>query len=650
MTEAAENIIWSERELDAAKPPEDILPSEWMEQNISLDPTSEIKGLYSFDYVPPLRAVVDACKEVEIEGFYYKFIEEIVFCKPAQYGGTVGLVGIGLYFTKQEGASVMFTLADKSTSEYVKKSRYQYAIDNNDEIEKLVSSSTKNEIYFYNGGYTVFSWAGSVTMLGARSTRINISDEVDKDGYGRASKEASRLSLQGERGISFEDALRLITSTPTDDKGNVTVELNSCEIIFDWHVPCPFCGQNQPIRWSKDHAYGFKDGMYRGDDNKMHLLGQVVWQGGHEASIDQIKKTARYKCGDCDELWTNLKKNEAVRKGKMVGRTKPTGHETKVGFHVNRIYSVLKAGDLHRLVRAWIDVYDNYGKRQGFINSTLAEPWVQVLVKKTDAQILSARCSLPPQIVPEDAVALTMFIDNQKYEKWYTIRAWSRESDSWLIDYNRVASFNDLENIIFDMTFPVENSSDRLGFWRIAIDTGGGKKHIDASMTEEVYLWIIEMADKGVQIFAAKGSSRPISEGILKIGKPLLKTPTGKSIPDGLPIISLDTNKLKDRFHARLKNAIEQKPRAAYLHKDTNLIYAAQIASEHKVTNRKGVSSWEVQGGADNHLLDCECGCMAMADILWPGMGINLITEARYETDEEQVIIKPKKQQRRKRW
>ena len=635
MTEAIENTIWTARELSAAKPPDDILISEWFEQNISLDPTSEIKGLFSFEYVPPLKAIVDACKNINVE--------IIVFCKPAQYGGTTIIVGIGLYFVEQEGASVMFTLADKDTAQYVATSRYKYAIDNNDNIKKLLSSYKKDELYFYNGGYTVFSWAASVSRLGTRSTRINISDEIDKPGYKRISSEASALSLQGERGITFSEALRVLTSTPTDDKGNITVELNSCEVIFDWHVPCPYCKTKQPLRWSKDHTYGFKDGLYRGDDNKTYPLGQVVWKGGHEASIGQIKKTARYKCGSCEKEWTNIQKNTAVQKGKMVGRTKPKGDESKIGFHINRIYSVLKAGDLHRLVKNWLEVYDDFGERQGFINSTLAEPWVQVVIKKSAKEILSARCSLAPQIVPEEAVALTLYIDNQKYEKWYVIRAWARDSVSWLIDYGHVDNFKELEDMIMDMTFPVKNSDKRFGFWRIAIDTGGGKKYQDASMTEEVYLWIMEMEDKGVQVFGTKGASRPITEGILKKGTPLIKTPSGKPIPSGLSIVSLDTNKLKDRFHARLYNAIKDQPRAAYLHNKTGQDYADQIKSEHKITDKYGVTSWVVQGAAPNHLLDCEAGSMALADPLWPGMGVNLLTvpdyigEEKVEEDEEPV-------------
>jgi phage terminase large subunit GpA-like protein len=309
------------------------------------------------------------------------------------------------------------------------------------------------------------------------------------------------------------------------------------------------------------------------------------------------------------------------------------------------------------MVADWLDAINekDTGKKreklQGFINSALAEFWEQVEVSKSDAEVLRARCELVPQMIPETSVALNLSIDNQKHEKWYGIRAWANDYDSWLIDYNRISTFDNLKDMILDAIYPVRNSDRHMGFWRIALDTGGGRKYEDASMTEEAYFWIMEMRKLGVEVFATKGASTPIAGNILKVGSPLLKTPSGKAIPGGIPIVSLDTDKLKDMFHASLANAIEGRPRGAYLHKDTGREYATQISAEHKVTNNKGIITWEVQGGQPNHALDVECGHVAMASPFWPGGGVNLLAGPLYEyVEDENKKTKPKKQGRAKRW
>ncbi len=632
MGDAVRKIVWTQKELDAAKPPEEILISDFMSENHYLDKHSAVQGLFPLRLVPTLIPIIDACLNPDVE--------EIVFCKPAQYAGTTFLVGIALYYIFHETSPVMFTLADERTAKYVGSFRLQYAIEKNPRFKKLIQKDTysKAEMSFKNGGYIVLGWAASTAGTGTRTIKINIIDETDKDGYSRASAEAGSISRIKERTSSHPASKTFITSTPTDDKGNITKELESCDIILDSHVPCPFCKWPQPLRWNKEHAWGFKDGLYRAFDGQMHKLGMVVWDGGGKASKAKIRKTARYKCGECGELWTTAQKNRAIDDSIKVSRTKPKGGETKIGYHENRLTSKLPGGRLVKMVIEWLASQDDLDLLQGFINSTLAEPFVLTLTSKTETQILKAKCSLPPQVTPEDAAAVTLYIDNQKYEKWFTVLAWNRSYDVHVIDYGHVPNYDELEEIIFNTTYPVHNSiKRRLGFWRIAIDTGGGRKFQDASMTEECYLWIMSMYKKGIRIYPTKGSSTAIAEGILKIGKPLLKTPTGRSIPGGLQIISLDTVKLKDKVHAQLDNAIEKRARGLYLHKDTSIEYADHISAEKKKMTKKGIVYYE-QLRADNHLLDCTAGSMSLGDPLFPGGGVHLLPDPfKVEEEKEKV-------------
>ena len=57
-------------------------------------------------------------------------------------------------------------------------------------------------------------------------------------------------------------------------------------------------------------------------------------------------------------------------------------------------------------------------------------------------------------------------------------------------------------------------------------------------------------------------------------------------------MIHLDTDQLKDSYHFRLENALEDKPQGAFLHRETGLDYARQILAEEKILNEKGLQEW----------------------------------------------------------
>jgi hypothetical protein len=109
------------------------------------------------------------------------------------------------------------------------------------------------------------------------------------------------------------------------------------------------------------------------------------------------------------------------------------------------------------------------------------------------------------------------------------------------------------------------------------------------------------------------------------VGQVLDKTPSGKPIPGGLQLVLIDTHKMKDVYHYRLQQAMQQLPQAAYLHSETDHVYARHVCAEEKRRNRKGVEEW-VQVSKENHLFDADLLAMACAEPEWPGGGVNLIS------------------------
>jgi phage terminase large subunit GpA-like protein len=568
-------------------------------------------------------------------------VDEIVIGAPAQIGKTVAFVEnvIG-YYLDQDPSDIMVVLADEDTAKYVSLGKVAPMFQESPDLAWLYDKKTflSTEITTATGGRVDFAWATSVAKLATRPKRIVIADEVDKPGYYLTTKEASAMSLLRERTKSYPSGLfkHIFLSTPTTDIGNITAALIASDVIYDWHVPCRVCCVYQPLRWTPEYTYGFQNGTYRSRDGEILPFGRVVWDGGSSASIDHARATVRYECGSCGAHWTSHEKNIAVAKGVHVPRTPTTGKERRIGFHFNRLLSMMDAGKLENLVAEWLQAYKlpkelQVRAIQGFINSALAEPFTRTkrLENSTDSDILRAVTALPPQTVPSDAVALVAFVDVQKFGFWFVVRAFAADYRSWNIHHGFLSAWEDVETLFFDTSYPQEGRAEYMRIWRAGIDTGGSESRFDnASQTEVTYNWLRKnQRGRGCRVWGVKG--QPVINGpeSVKLGRLLDSTPSGKPLHGGLQLVLIDTFKMKTAFRARLTAAIEDDrgSRPAYLHSGTGVDYAKQILAEELVMDEKGVESWANTFGRANHLLDCEVGCMALADPEWPGGGINLL-------------------------
>lgn len=640
-------IEWTDREKAAWAPPEKMTIAEWAERKRVLVEPAEEKGPLRLSRTPYLVPIMNA--------FQDRTVEEVVFCKPAQIAGTEAMISTIGYYSDQEPCPIMCVLADEDTAVYMNRERLQKMYEHSPALKHLHKTGTfgKWENTLPNGTYIAIGWASSVAKLASRPIRIVILDEVDKPGYLVATREANPISLAIERTETFYNKKIGILSTPTNEDGNIWRRLHSCDVIYDWHVPCPYCGIMQPLRWSVEYASGCEDGKYFGEDGDLHPVGHVVWDGWIDATFEQIQD-ARYSCGNCGELWNTQQKNEAVKKGKMVPRSKIVRPPRRVGFHINRIYSLLgKSGDLSKLVDDFIKCKKSAdpSDMQGFINSTLAETYKKVVVEIKNEQLVLAKTQLAPQVVPKEAIALTCAVDVQKNGRWFVVRAWAADTTSWLIHYGLVSGWPEIESIIFDSFYPVEDSDQRMGIWRAAVDIGGGDRDDGITMTEDTEIWLHSNKYRGVKIWATKGSSSAMGVKC-KVGANIEKTPAGKPLPGGVQLVMLNTDMLKEAFHHRLTLAAAGEPQGSYLHSETDSTYFSHITAEEKQRDPKtGKEEW-VKIRARNDLLDCEVMSLALVDHSWPVGGLNLIAAMRDVNDtfnHQNAIPKPKPK-RAPRW
>lgn len=583
------------------KPPERISVCEWVERFRELSlATSAESGKLRLSRTPFLRPV--------LESFGDKNIQEIVICSSAQIGKTTALENMIAFSATQDPGPTMMFFADQNTSEEMSETRIRPMFRTIPALAEgiIENKFNKTSIRLKNSYYILMAWASSIAQTASRSIRYLFLDEIDKPGYGVVGCEGSTLHRLEQRTETFANRKIIKCSTPTDETGNILKELEKCDVIYDWHVPCPHCGFFQPLRWKKQ--------PFRHESGVEMETGMIVFQ-------ENNPETARYQCSQCGKLWNTVEKGLAVEKGKMISRRSEPDKKKRVGYHFNRIYSLFDGGRLEKMVEDWLKVKDIADDLKSFINSALAEPWVIRVEKPEEKEILDAKCDLLPWHVPETAIALTMSVDVQKVGFWYLVRAWARDLTSWLVCYGFAGTWLEIEQIAFETNFPVvqdlnvsaRNQQEKkiMKIWRGMVDIGGARRDTGNLTTEEVYTWLRRNRGRGAMFWGSKGSSESL-EGLIKIGQPIDKTPSGR--PCGLQIVSMDTNKLKDAYHFHLRLAREKVPGGGYLHSKTEHDYARQIMAEEKIRNDKGFEEWVCRGHKDNHYLDCEVMARAMVD------------------------------------
>lgn len=603
---------------------------KWCEQHRYVT-MSTLPGKWKNEVTPYLADIMDAS--------FFQSVQTVIICKAPQVGGSEAVNNCIGYAIDRDPGPVLYVFPDELTARE----------NSQDRIQPMIGSSPR--LRSYKTGYEddsailrinlqhmpiYMAWARSAARLANKSIRYLVFDETDKYPVTAGKREADPISLGEARTTTYNWNKKIWKiSTPTTEDAPIWKALTiEAQVVFDYWVCCPLCGETQlmnfkQIKWPKEEK--------RDPEEKSHSI---------DPELIEAENLAWYECEHCDGKWDDSMRDRAVRNGRWQDRKSGEGmmaylkknQPRKIGFYIPSWLSYFVP--LAKIAAAFLRGLSDLEKFKDFKNKHEAVPWRQIILSTSEEKVLQARCDLPPQTVPEDAVGLTCGVDVQKRGFWFIVRAWAIDYTSWMIHDGFLGTWEDVEHLLFETAYPKANSDRSMRIFRAAVDTGGGKKEGGISMTEETYWWLRKNATgRGCRVWGTKGSSRPLA-GKLNIGKALERTPSGQPIPGGLRIILIDTMKAKDAYHYHLQRAVEKLPQGAYLHKDTGRDYASQILAEEKETNQKGAEEW-VQKRADNHLFDCECLAMCCADPEWPGGGIHLFGQTgRSEKKTRRVISK----------
>jgi len=609
--------------------------SQWAEKYRYVT-MSVLPGRWKNDVTPYLAGIMDAS--------FFPSVQKTILCKAPQVGGTEAILTCIGYAIDRDPGSVLMIYPDELTGRENNQDRIQpmlvasprlksYLTGSDDDTGMMRIKLTHMPIYI--------AWARSASRLANKPIRYVVFDETDKYPDTAGKRETDPISLGEARTITYQHNRKIWEiSTPTIETGIIWKALTlEAQVIFDYHVTCPFCGHQhrmlfKNIKWPRETEPD--------TDGQCHSL---------EAETIESEKLAWYECPSCATHWTDYDRDCAVKSGVWRDRNNAielmeylrTRKPAKIGFHIPSWISPFVS--LSTVAAAFIKGQTDINKLKDFANKHAAEPWKLTVVSKNEAGILAARTDLPPQIVPEDAIALTCGVDVQLHGFWFVVRAWTPVLTSWNIHYGFLPTWEDVERLIYETGYPIGDTGRTMRIFRACVDTGGGKKYEDMTMTEETYYWLLKNRGRGgVAVWGTKGASNPLPN-MLRLGESIMSTPSGKKLPAALRLLHIDTSKAKDQYHYRLQLATAEDtrhlPGAAFLHSGTGSDYSAQILAEEKQLDEKGAEEWVNLHQRPNHLFDAEILAGACVEMEFPGGGLRLIAERLRQQAADRQKEKP---------
>lgn len=549
---------------------------------------------------PYLAGIVDAISDTDVE--------EIVFLKPTQVGGTTAQeILLGYWIDNDPGPCLIVKPSEQATEECVKE-RIRPLLETSPALAAHVSprphdntlSSTKlDTMPLY------FGWAGSPQSLASRPCRYVLLDEVDK--YPPfAGREADPISLARERTSTYLHRKRVVmTSTPTTRDGAIWKAWEACGDRRHYHVPCPHCGRYQRLVWPrvKWPKLDIAEKIVLADEiERSHL---AWYECEHcNARIEESSKTRMLAAG----RW--LSEGQHIdRDGKVIGEQP---RSRRIGFQISSLYSPWRR--FWEMAAEFIRAAGDVAATMNFRNSRLAEPFeVQVGRIEPGRIRTKAEGGPAPKIVPSWAKMLIASADTQLDHFYYVVRAWGYGYQSQLVDYGICTTFDELRAYSLGTPFRLAAGGTAMP-QMLLIDSGGNR-------TNEVYQFALSDRDRIKPIKGASGRLQwPVDKNLQRM--------------HGLVLWSIDTHQCK----SLLSRLITDPDATKWMpHSAANDDYCAQMSSEHLVINpQTKKEEWKTRtSGAANHFWDCEVyQCAAAWDF---GIGVDapevVNTEPKKETN-----------------
>lgn len=389
-------------------PRQHLTVSQWAdkERHVSTKQGSK-PGQWSTDNNPPLREPMDACSA-------RSGVHDVVLMWPIQFGKTeVALNTLG-YTMDHDPCPVMVCLPGEITLNKWVAQKLQPMIDETPAVRRALTSVASREatntrtFKDFAGGQVYIEHAGTPGRLKSTTARKLIVDEVDEFAASLLSGDDPIEMLNGRTSAYPSNYQRLYISSPQLRSTSRIHHLWEQSDQRLYHVACPHCGHQQPLKWAG-----------------------LRWSG---RPAPGQQRRAWYVCGDCGGEIEEYAKTAMIRAGHWV----PGNPDSRMrGYHINCLYYQLGLGPRWAdLVDMWLAAQGDMARLKTFVNDRLAEPWEDKGTANVKPNLVQERATAYAlRTAPAGAIRVTAGVDTQDDRLEVQILGWGQGRRWWTIDY-----------------------------------------------------------------------------------------------------------------------------------------------------------------------------------------------------------------------
>ncbi len=494
--------VWTQEEREVLRPPERLKPSQWAERYRILGRgQSDIPGRWNNRVAPYLRGMMDLAVAPGVI--------RLDICKGAQGGISEATRNLMAFWADTDPDPCGLTLPDREHGREIVRMRILPLFTRTPRLARWLTQrkhDVKSGRLTLSNGFTLhLMWSGSASSMASDLMRRVINDEVDKHKpwAGRepdsVAQTAARMTTYGLR------SMQVNVSTPTTRMGRIWRLVEEDGVRLYYLVPCPRCGRRQrlifpQLKWARHGKYQTKD---------LHRLAELL----------VADNAVWYECPHCKGRIEPAEQAEMVRQGRWgtldgsildaeAVPSWPAG--TRIGMEIGGLYWIWDERQWATVVARFLEAQGDPEKMFSFRTLVLGEPYEDRRAR-TSSGVFSAKCgraTLAEGLVPRWAARLAAAVDTQHDHFYAVLRAFGPQGLSQRVWHGKPQTFADLERILLQTPWPVEESAaPPMMADLVLIDSGGTQLEGEpVSRTREVYAWVREHPGR---VRCIKGADRP---------------------------------------------------------------------------------------------------------------------------------------------
>jgi phage terminase large subunit GpA-like protein len=604
---------------------------EWMATNIVLrsEENPGKPGPYDAGYTPLVaRLVDDFVTSTEWDELHVQ--------KSSQASMSFHVMGWLTRTIAEEPANAMYVIDSAKEAQNISR-RLQAFIEDSPATSGIYSDS-EDEITQLTMRLPGMSlWlvgAGSVGSLANKTARYGISDETDK--HREHKKEAATVDLLRSRLKEQSGAKLFDYSTPTTVHGQIHQEyLTGTQSKA--YVPCPHCGHYQPLVWERVKFGHCKD--LTGDWDMPRVNDETYYECEKcEAKIHDRHKRGMMALGE----WRHTHYRKVTREDGTEDEI-PAWYPRRMSAHYSDLYSQNENVSFGRLALKFIAALKDPIKMRDFMQNHLGIPDQESIAEVTEDRILALRGPYkrqrlvesetsapvdgdgqlidPGTPIPARPLFCALLSDTQDDSSKWTIQAFTRTGDQYIIDWGENIELLDLDDVMLrQVRWSVRNEDG-------AIESG--TMPISVAMVDEGGHRTFEVRQYSYERFPAVFSSRG-SPGGGGSTHALRDYRIRKEDPNApmVPVVIYDDNTFKRELYIRRIARFDPVKAAAYgqprlwLPRNLETNFTAELMRERLERKRDGRVAWNSPSGNDFG------DTLKMGIILWSVVSPALLTES----------------------